>query len=617
MRLHRSLLITLLLFAFSASRAQQDSLPRLLAIADSVFPSDTSLYYSQLAYTKAASRDDKKRIVEALILQSKFFRYKTLPDSSEKKIEEGLSIAWSVNDPSMTAGLMQEKGKLLKMQKRDDEALESLLNSLNIYSVLNDDLGVAKVQIDIGEYYRSVGRYDDAGHFLAEALRAHQKRALPKNVLISLYSRIAAVKNETGNPDSALHYSSLALEMSRETGNLHMQAVSLNELGFMYENKGNDKAKDYYSQAIELWDKLGNDLYKFNAVVNLSRYYHKKKKIDESIRLLNSILPRAENEQWTLVTLPAYNQMAANYRELGDYKQAYLYSEKSKDATIQQFQKNYEREIQDITNRYELEKKNRQLLEKEQELKEGKAAYEVKSREEKFLIAGAVLLVLLSAGLLYLARQRSKANKQLEHTLHEKETLFKELHHRVKNNFSILSGLLHLQEVHTTDPQAIKALQESQSRIHSMAIIHQDLYLHSNITEIDFEAVVKKLFAMLEHSLLPPGKEVEAQIDCCKMKLQVETAIPLALILHELITNSFKYGLRENGKTIIGVKMQEMEKNCTLEIYDNGPGIPAGVQIKDGDTLGLKLTTMLASQIEAQVGHKNENGSHFIITFRC
>lgn len=618
MRLIRSVIVLFLSLAFMHARAVQDpNLAKYLAIADSLFPSDTSLYYSRLAYSIAARGNDKKGLVEALILQSKIFRYKSLLDSSEKKIEEGLSIAWELNNPSMTAGLMQEKGKLLKMKKENEEALESLLNSLNIYSMLNDDVGVAKIQIDLAEYYRSMGQYNGANHYLSQAFALHRKKPLPDNVLINLYSRMAAVMNETARSDSALHFASRTLEMSRQAGDLHMQAVSLNELGFMYENKGSDKAQDYYRQAIQLWGQLDNDLYRSNAVVNLARYYYKKRRLAESTALLQEILPLAEQKEWTIVLLPAYNQLSLNYKELGDYRQAYFYSEKSKEASIQQFRENYEHDIQNMKNRYELERKSRLLLEKEKELEEGRAAYRTKSREEKFILAGVVMLVLLSGGLLYLARQRAKANRQLQHALQEKEILFKELHHRVKNNFAILSGLLHLQEVHTADPQAVKALQESQSRIHSMAIIHQDLYLHSNITEIDFESVVRKLFAMLERSLLPPGKVVDAKIDCCRMMLHVETAIPLALILHELLTNSFKYGIGNRDRAMIGVKMQEKEKNCTLEVFDDGPGIPPDVQIKDGETLGLKLTAMLAAQIDAEMTYKNDNGSHFIIRFRC
>lgn len=603
-----------------ASESSADTVfTRYINAAESHLPGDSASYFSRLAYDIAVKSGNRSNIVDAITVQAKIYRYRFLPDSALIKAEEGLKIAYELNDPLMTAKLLLEKGRALKSKKENDEALEALLNSLNIYSIKNDDLGMARLHIDLAEFYRALGQFSDAEAHLAQVFSIHKATPLPDDLLLPLFSRTAAVKNETGKLDSALYYSTLALELSKKVGNEHMQAVSLNELGFMYENKGARKAESYYKQAIEIWSRMGNDRYRFGAIINLSRIYLKGNRLQESIALLKSILPLAEEKSWTGITIPAYSQLAECYRKLGDYQQALYYSDKHHALNIQQFQRDYGTELKDIKNRYELEKKSRLLLEKEKEINDSKVAYDLKQREEAGLIIGAVLLLILSSSLVWLAVQKSKANKQLQAALQEKETLYKELHHRVKNNFAILSGLLHLQELHTEDKKAVTALQESQYRIKSMAIIHQDLYLHdNNISEIDFELYIRKLVDMMEHSIIPPGKEVKMEIQCGKTHVNIEKAIPLALMLQELITNSFKYAFNGRDHVLVGVKMWMNGKHCTLEVYDDGPGLPPGITIKNSETLGLQLVDMLTEQIDAKIYMINESSRKgYKIDFIC
>jgi two-component system, sensor histidine kinase PdtaS len=601
----------------AAPGAMAKNTDRLLSLAKDQYPSDSSLYYAKLAYDEAAKINDKQTLVGALILQSEFFRFKSLLDSSLVKTEEGLKIAWDLNDPLMTAGLLLEKGRTLRLKKDHDSALECLMNSLNIYSLENNDKEVARLHIELAEFYRSISSFHDAEYHLSQAFTINTKKTLPEDILIHLYSRTAAVKNETGKPDSALLFSTRALELSKKAGNYHMQAVSLNELGFLYENKGSAEAQKYYQQAIDIWNNLGNDRYKFNAIVNLARFYHKNRRTAESNYLLESILPAAEENKWSMVLTPVYDQLATNYRDLGDLVRAYDYRLKHNDASIQQFRQEYNKEIADIKTKYEVERKNRQLVEKEGEIKAAKIAYDLKSREEKFLLFGTILLALLAGGLVYLSMQKSKTNKKLSFALHEKELLFRELHHRVKNNLAVLSGLLHLQQVHSEDDKAIAALQESQNRIRSMSIIHQNLYRHENLTDIAFEDYVSKLVQMLEQSILPSGKEVQVELNCDKVILNVEKAMPLALILNELVTNSFKYSFNGRDKAVIGVKIVTKEKACMLEIYDDGPGLPVGFDLKNTGTLGMQLVEMLADQIDAKVVYNNSGRSCFSISFDC
>lgn len=615
------LLCSLLLsIAFEAAAGKDREKPvhlRYLALADSTFPADTSLHFAKAAYNYSLKAEDHQAMVGSLILMSKFYRFKTKPDSASVKIEQGLAIADSLNDPYMKAGLLQEKGKVLKMKKASEEALESLLNSHNLYSFINDSVGMASIQVDLAEFYRSLGRYDDANNHIYRAFAIQKAHPLPEKVLISLYSRTAAIKNETRMLDSALMFSSLALEMSTKAKDKHMQAVSLNELGFLYENKGSPKAETYYKKAIALWDEMDNELYKCNAVVNLARFYYKRKNISVSIDLAHQVIPVAEKNDWALVLIPAYNQLALSYKAIGDLPKALSYTEKYYEIKLEQSRIDHSHDYQDVKNRYELEKKNRELREKEGEISDSKLAYEVKSREKRNLAIGSVLLLGLCGVLLYLVYQRRKDNLKLQHLLDEKEVLFRELHHRVKNNFAVLSGLLNMQEAHTQNPGAARALQECQSRIKAMSIIHQDLYLNTKLTEVNFDTYLAQLIPMLERGVLPGEKHVDIKVDCGNIKLNVEKAMPLALIVHELVTNVFKYGVTGVDNPVMSITMKSIGNHCTLEIYDNGPGLPQGLTMENAKTLGLKLTAMLAEQIDAKIEYSYKDGAHFFIRFDC
>jgi|GEM_PF-1374094 len=231
------------------------------------------------------------------------------------------------------------------------------------------------------------------------------------------------------------------------------------------------------------------------------------------------------------------------------------------------------------------------------------------------LLAG--ILLLLTLGAFYFQRRKNQLLKlkhdEIEERDAEKAMLLKEIHHRVKNNFQIVSSLLELQAKQIEDEKAREVNLEGQNRIKSMAYIHQRLYQNDDLL-IYFDEYIEKLVAELR---IAYGKDQtgEVLIEVPKIGLDVDTAIPLGLIINELVTNSFKYASEaENARLDIALK-SEKDGAYKLTISDNGSGLPEGLDIQKTRSMGLRLVRRLVEQIEGELIHEQGPGCSFSILF--
>lgn len=212
---------------------------------------------------------------------------------------------------------------------------------------------------------------------------------------------------------------------------------------------------------------------------------------------------------------------------------------------------------------------------------------------------------------------RIKAEQQIRSSLKEKETLLHEIHHRVKNNMQIIASLLKMQ-LNKKDKQDIDAiLKENMGRIYSMAAIHESLHQSEKLSEIDFKSYLQKLAQMLSQTYsVEPGK-VAFQIDCPELKLAIDIANPLGLVLNELISNSLKYAYPNGQKGTISIKTSFLDKKAIeLMVADDGTGFPDGFDWENSDSLGLKLVqNLVGNQLDGSIELDNANGTRFTIRF--
>jgi len=210
--------------------------------------------------------------------------------------------------------------------------------------------------------------------------------------------------------------------------------------------------------------------------------------------------------------------------------------------------------------------------------------------------------------------ERLRMESELMKSLREKEVLLSEIHHRVKNNLQIISSLLSLQSHGIDDPSCRSLLSESQDRIRSMALIHEQLYRSGDFSSIEFSSYASRLLKNLKRSYAP-GKNIELSLETENLKLSLETSIPLGLMLSELVTNALKHAFKGRDSGTIIVKFKKDGDYCVLEVRDDGVGFNEE-KIRNSASLGFRLVEILTEQLDGSLTYSGENGGLFRIRFR-
>lgn len=207
--------------------------------------------------------------------------------------------------------------------------------------------------------------------------------------------------------------------------------------------------------------------------------------------------------------------------------------------------------------------------------------------------------------------------KDLESSLNEKETLLAEIHHRVKNNLAVVSGMLQIQSYKETDEQVRKKLMDSTMRIKSMANIHEQLYQSKSFSNMAFDVGLRNLVKTVIETL-DNSSEIEPDFDLDPVTLNINQAIPCSLIVNEVITNSIKHAFKPGEKGLISLKLRKQDHNIYLQITDDGVGFPKDMSIDDENSLGMELIMTLVLQLEGTYKYKSresEPGTIFEVEF--
>jgi PAS domain S-box-containing protein len=215
-----------------------------------------------------------------------------------------------------------------------------------------------------------------------------------------------------------------------------------------------------------------------------------------------------------------------------------------------------------------------------------------------------------------MAIERKRAEEQLRISLSDKESLLKEIHHRVKNNLAIISELLDLQSGTIQAPQVTEFLNSTKNRVKTMALIHETLYKSEDIGKIDSKDYIDNLVNYLRLTYGNISQSIEVIVEADNVSMNIETAIPCGLIINELVTNAFRHAFRgkEEGKITIHFK-HDGNESFTLIVEDNGSGLPTDIKISQTKSLGLQLVDILTRQLDGDLTIERSAGTRFIINF--
>jgi len=387
--------------------------------------------------------------------------------------------------------------------------------------------------------------------------------------------------------DSCAYWFNRSAALFEALGREDKAAFARSKLGNIYEAQGQFAlATPLFEQALKTAQKSQDSTRLMGAYINMAtnalnlKQYPSALKYAQDARQFAAALGRDFEYQEMLSIESAIHEGMGNPRAAIQVLRQYVQHHDSV-LNIQRTQ-----HIAELETRYETEKKESTIASQEQALQDARIRFG--------LIATLLLLALAGGGLLFrLTRQLRKRNA-------EKEFLIKEIHHRVKNNLQVLSSLLHLQSRQITDEAALDAVREGQNRVDAMSLIHQKLYMGDNIAAVDMPDYLQQLGDTLLDSFgYHDDGRVQMRYAVQPIRLDVDTAVPLGLIINELVTNSLKYAFPEGraGTVEIALWKDDAGRLC-LKVADDGVGKAGAPNLKGSTAFGTNLVQMLSKKLK-------------------
>ncbi|TXF86299.1 hypothetical protein FUA23_19460 [Neolewinella aurantiaca] len=427
------------------------------------------------------------------------------------------------------------------------------------------------------------------------------------DVLLSVLSTRAENLNLLGYPEEALEQSEEALamatehEMEFEIGNaLSARAVANTTLGnYATALEDFEKLTEWYGDQKFAWVMISEGI----LLQRIGRHDDARELLLEA----KTLIKETSNDHLALkrcyLALQTVGLSAAEYDTVVMYTRLAEIEQDS--LQIAENMKN----LLELEKRYKTEEKTAEISKQQAEL--------ARQQTQLYVTIGGLLVALLvGAGFILFSWNLRKRNAENQQLIKEKEILIGEIHHRVKNNLQVISSLLQLQRrgLETNDEKGREALKESQNRVNSMGLIHRKLYQGTEVTSVDMAAYLKDLGETLLDAYQLED-QVDIFYDVTEIKLDVDVAIPLGLIVNELVTNSLKYAFPNGREGLIGISLHPEKKQLRLTVNDDGVGAAAAATRSDGTSFGNNLIELLTEKLKGRLTKLSGRGYGVEILF--
>lgn len=560
--------------------------------------------------------------------------------------KRGVTLAEETGDKNWQPRFYEMQGRMHANLLQLDSASYFFDKAMDGYTTIGNKRGQATTSFKIAWVYKKNGDIESAMKYDLSALKLMETLG-DKRGITSAYERLSEDLNRQEKPQEALEYAQMAIKISEEN-EFHEELVfALRHAGDAAISAGeNQQALDYYARCLSLAkaQKLGlMTICDFvncrgNALKRLGRYkdaladYEECLTLAEKINYPNAISTAIANLGETNLLLgnfqkalayqlqtlrlqenngdysnlvENYQHVSKTYEALGDYPEALIFERKSRKLRDSIMTRESDAAMSELRTQYETEKKEATISLQQQQISS--------QRMVQWLSVGVVILL---AGFLFFLyrsyRARLRINQLLEAQNAEKELLLKEIHHRVKNNLEMVSSLLALQSSQIDDKSIKDAMLEGQNRVQSIGIVHQKLYQGKNLGAIE----MKDYFVNLSESILDSfGAEGRVEIACMmdKLEVDIDTAVPLGLIVNELLTNTLKYAFPDGRKGSVRINLEEKAGGVLrMVVGDNGVGKSSVIQ---GTGFGGQLVTLLTRQLSGSMWEEVKNGTTIFFEF--
>ena len=525
------------------------------------------------------------------------------------------------------------KGKLFNRLGQFSEGLDVINKAYTVFDALKDTFNVAVVKLNLGNIYKNMNNVEKSSFYYREAIVHYSQLGLESKVA-NCYNNLGNVFRGANDLDSSLYYYNKAMVIRAKNYDLYSLAVAYHNFGDLYlENEDYASALYYTRKAIEIKLELNDEnsirlsYYVLgNINYNMLDYEHAINNLKLSLINTNGMYNENISDSHSLI--------GKCYYHIRNYKLAsYHFNEnliindsirnRKNSSSLEKELIKYEIVKDSLTKSQLIMKRDLSEIEKNNlELKT-----KISQNKSTYLLIGLMISLLFGILLFLSFRKRLKLsnshkkiledqNEELKRTLiskEEKETLLKEVHHRVKNNLQIINSLIRLQ-AHYTSPTNYKTrLADTENRIRSMALVHEKLYKSQDLSKLDSESYIIELTENL-FSAYEFNKDIKLSFDITNIKFSIDTLIPLGLIVNETISNSLKYAFTGLEGGCIAITLVQ-EENVVLKISDNGIGADLTYEELSEDSLGMELIESLCEQLNGEFELNTEHGFSYTFTF--
>ncbi|WP_224994802.1 tetratricopeptide repeat protein [Cesiribacter sp. SM1] len=571
-------------------------------------------------------------------------------EESASKYERALRFFKKIGADNGVATATIRIGVVQLRNGKYDKAIKYFLDALKIAEKSGNRFGVMEANYSISWVYLDKHDYDLALTYLTTAEKIND--SLPfSSLTLNIYNHFGVAYRQKQEYEKAIPYLEKGILLSNQPEYQGLNITLINNLASVYALKGlKKKAIALQEEALERSRQINNYLRELQSLYALARTYGTDDPSKAIYYLEQAVLLAREKgaHKQEIRFLKAITEF---YTSQGKYKEAFSMKQREQALTDSFFYQSTAIRIDSLKSAYELSKSKAKI--KELSLINNRNSLELEKstiiRNVTFAGAGLLLIIL---GLLYnryhfkqesnlLLQHRQEEINQKNHFLElllmekesllkdkeglishkddllkEKEWLLREIHHRVKNNLQIVMSLLNSQAAYLQESKALSAIQESQQRVHAIALIHQKLYQSEGMARIEMSAYIREVCDYLSDSF-NVQERICFQLDIARLELDVATAVPLGLIINEAITNSIKYAFPGPGTGRISIGLRPLEQaGYQLCIADDGIGISSDYDLSQSRSLGMSLMRGLSRQLGGSLHLESAGGVTICVSFQ-
>ncbi len=616
-----------LLFYATALLGNNESLDSLLALK--VINQDTQQIHNlmdigKIYYLKGNNHLSKKYFSLADSLS-------TISNFTAGKVRSWRSLAslYSRNGSFDTAHLYIEKGLLLidELDLNIVNKVDYLINKGVIFYFAGDIASalqpyIEAVQIcrthgfeekrsmllnNLGIFYRQLGRLDEAMKIYEESydIRLSKNDSLGMaNVLFNKASLFSHMNDELSSIKTVQEARTIFERINSKSDVLLCDLL----LGTSYQTLEKYEISNKYLNTLkDIKDLPFDQEHKQLLYLTLSNNALSLNQPVKALGYLNHIENDIKNVPVGSNSAKLQLFKAKTFKALAKYKKSVVHYENYLELKEKEIEEDNQKLLKEMETKFLSEKKDYQIAILDSENKINSLKLQTANTRNWILLIGLTALVLVLTFLFRLYKKLSQKNWQISQANDDKEVLLKEIHHRVKNNLQVISALLSLQSRYLKDEGAIEAIQKGHDRVESMALIHKDLYQHDNLKGVNTKNYLERLVDNLFSSYNILEERVKLEFDIDTIWLDVDTMIPLGLMINELLSNALKHAFVDQENGVLSMSLKDHGGYLELIVADNGKGI------KNFDTLasssfGYSLVQSFARKLDADIQYENNNG---------